>query len=269
MTLPISKFSKLPTPRWLEVPAEEGVSESGSPSSAATEMGLAPAPPGALSPTWGARRGPHWRLLHALPVRLAPVESGEFGANPYPVGLMTVLNDVGPQVEFRIVELPQHDVHLWLHTKVDTPAEEWAAVMTTMAGHLESISAARLARQRLLVLTDGAAPNAHQRKRLFVDVLGGRPVPIAVLTGKLSTVTRGIATAVSWLNPRLGVFEPEEIMKAFDHLGLEHASFRQLWYALSLMKQRLPPNQVMADIATHLGLLRVGTQESPAIRRSA
>src|SRR5688572_23544730 len=85
-------------------------------------------------------------------------------------------------------------VVLWLHTAADPPANEWDPIVSAL---LEA-RRARLVHAsltRLLVLTDGGAPNALQRTRFTRDFHDGLQCPVSVVTTSLSNpVKRGIAT---------------------------------------------------------------------------
>jgi hypothetical protein len=70
---------------------------------------------------------------------------------------------------------------------------------------------------RVLVFTDGAAPNTMQRAS-FTKTLAGKQPRIAVLSG--SRVVRGVATAISWFNANIDVFAPDDLGKALDHLRM-------------------------------------------------
>jgi hypothetical protein len=97
------------------------------------------------------------------------------------------------------------------HTERGPSDDEWSGFLTCLA-EIRDPSAARV-----LVHTDGGAPNAHQRALLKAQC-GSVSPPIAVLTP--SSGARAIATAISWFIPTIRVFRPEDINGALRHLGV-------------------------------------------------
>ncbi|HMA97517.1 MAG TPA: hypothetical protein VKP30_32755 [Polyangiaceae bacterium] len=71
--------------------------------------------------------------------------------------------------------------------------------------------------QRILVVSDGGAPNGTQRQQL-IDLLQNARVPTAILT--TSWLMRGAGAAVRWFNPDLKVFGPQALQPALDYLQL-------------------------------------------------
>lgn len=120
-----------------------------------------------------------------------------------------------------VVEHPLYFVVLWLHSEVDPPKEEWDAA-------LERLTVLRRARRlpvdrlRQLVVSDGGAPNALQRRQFAQEFHEDVPTKLAVLTSVLASepVKRGIATALSWVNPSVRFFEPREAVEALIYLDL-------------------------------------------------
>ena len=70
---------------------------------------------------------------------------------------------------------------------------------------------------RTLVFSDGAGPNAQQRKAV-ADYLKGRPSPLAIVTGV--TIMRGVITALGWFNSQVRAFAPEQLEEALQYLGV-------------------------------------------------
>lgn len=70
---------------------------------------------------------------------------------------------------------------------------------------------------RVFVYTAGGAPNAAQRARLNA-LLGGVQPPMAVMS--TSPMARAAITAISWFNPKMKGFSPDEPDRALDHLGV-------------------------------------------------
>lgn len=110
-----------------------------------------------------------------------------------------------------MVSRVQGDLVVCAHN-TETPSNaEWDEFLEIFR-HARSIS-----ELRILVFTDGAAPNTMQRASL-TKALDGKQPRIAVLSG--SRVVRGVATAISWFNPNIDVFPPENVTAALDHLRI-------------------------------------------------
>jgi hypothetical protein len=135
-------------------------------------------------------------------------------------------------------------VILWLHTQVNPPETEWNAAVSRLfqlrdARHLT----AELMRQ--LIITDGGAPNAVQRKHL-IEFYSGAPSKMGVITTVLSNpIKRGVATALSWLNPAIRFYEPPEMARALAYLELTSMAGTLEAEFLKLQKQ-LPPIRALA-----------------------
>lgn len=99
---------------------------------------------------------------------------------------------------------------VFVHGTVPPTDAEWDRAM-------ELYRRVGIARGRMLVWTEGAAPNAAQRAKLG-KVAGEAKPPIAVLTD--SALARAAGTAISWFNPQLRAFPRTSIEPALDHLGL-------------------------------------------------
>jgi hypothetical protein len=115
---------------------------------------------------------------------------------------------------------PELLVMLWLHTELDPPEAQWSAAV-------QSLVRERRARGlgpnqlRYIVIADGGSPSPEQRAELFREVHEGQPVRVAALTLALSNpVVRGIATAISWVNPGLRFFQPSRFHDALAYLDL-------------------------------------------------
>lgn len=83
--------------------------------------------------------------------------------------------------------------------------------------YVASIRAHDVVRIRNLVFTDGGAPNSTQRKQV-TEALNGRTVPAAVVSP--SNLVRGVVTALSWFNPKIKAFSPNELEQAIKYLGI-------------------------------------------------
>jgi hypothetical protein len=113
------------------------------------------------------------------------------------------------------------DVVVWLHTAVDPAPDEWA-VGVEMTVELIRKHGGDISLIRSLVVTDGGAPNARQRKELHEVVFGGRPSQLSVITNSLTNpLKRGVATAIHWLNPAFLALPPAQWRESLRHLDLE------------------------------------------------
>jgi len=98
-----------------------------------------------------------------------------------------------------------------VHSKQPPTEDEWSRYM----GQADVYQP--LEDQRILVVSDGGAPNGTQRQQL-IDLLHDARVPTAILTS--SWLMRGAGAAVSWFNPSLRVFGPLALQQALEHLQL-------------------------------------------------
>jgi hypothetical protein len=139
-------------------------------------------------------------------------------------------------------------VVLWLHTDVDPPPSEWDATVARLVG-LRQTRRLAVERIRQLVISDGGAPNAFQRNRLIRDLHEGLPCKSAVVTTALSNpIKRGIATALSWVNPAIRFYEPPRFREALEYLDLanEIDAIRQEYQNL---QKRLRPVRALKSIS--------------------
>ena len=139
-------------------------------------------------------------------------------------------------------------VFVWLHTKNDPSDEEWdrAFDFMTATRRREGIP---LTDVRSLVITDGGAPGGVQRARIGRDF----PTKSSVITTVLENpIKRGIATALSWVNPRFFFGGTKDAMRAAEHLDLAD-DWDVLWPAFLAMQKELPRNQALELVAEVLG----------------
>ncbi|NUP05419.1 MAG: hypothetical protein HOW73_05090 [Polyangiaceae bacterium] len=100
------------------------------------------------------------------------------------------------------------DTVAMVHTADPPSDEEWDAYLASQRAHWSA---------RVLVFTEGGGPTTLQRGRLN-DALAGRIVKTAVVSS--SAVIRGIVTALSWFNPGIKSFLPNEASAALRYLGV-------------------------------------------------
>lgn len=81
------------------------------------------------------------------------------------------------------------------------------------------------------------------------QALRGHPVRMAVVASALSNpIARGVATAVSWMNPSFRFFGPEQWSQALQHLQLgDQADF--VWSLCMRLQALLPPSPLLGRIA--------------------
>ncbi|MEZ4296946.1 MAG: hypothetical protein R3B70_18420 [Polyangiaceae bacterium] len=87
-----------------------------------------------------------------------------------------------------------------------------------------------------LVITEGGGPNAAQRK-MVNDVLRGRTTKVATVSG--SPFFRGIVTALTWFNPEMRVFSPDNVTDAFRFLGIPESQYDEIWEEIELLRLQL------------------------------
>jgi len=135
-------------------------------------------------------------------------------------------------------------VFVWLHTENDPTEDEWDAAFEAIKAKLKQ-EAALLTQVRSLVISDGGAPGGVQRARIGREF----PVKSSVITTVLSNpVKRGIATALSWVNPRFFFGSPKEATRALAHLDLTD-QWDVLRPAFLELQQKLPPNHTLELVA--------------------
>jgi hypothetical protein len=160
-----------------------------------------------------------------------------------------------PELALTILELRNRTLVMWLHTTVDPPADQWDAGIETIVEHR---AARKLAPSEMvhLVVSDGAAPNAKQRAHLLHAVWRGTPGKIAVVTTVLTNpIKRGVATALTWLNPLSRFHEPSGFRVALEYLGVtDHTD--AIWNGYGELAQQLPPSNTLRLISTSVGLPR-------------
>ncbi len=117
-----------------------------------------------------------------------------------------------------------------VHTESVPSDEDWNAYMTGVKRDVP------MAEQRVLVVSAGGGPDGKQRK-MMVDTLNGTHVPVAILTD--SWVMRGAGIAISWFNPSLKVYGPNDLEPALAYLELTTRERRQTAQALRELQQAL------------------------------
>lgn len=120
----------------------------------------------------------------------------------------------------------------------ETPADwEWDECLG-MLTELKAKTEQAGEQARVLVVTLGGGPNAVQRKRLE-NVLGGKPVPVAVISDSLKL--RFITAAVMLFNADHRAFSNAERLEAYKHLKLNTSQTRQLESSIAQMQKLVAP----------------------------
>jgi len=131
------------------------------------------------------------------------------------------------------------DVLLWLHTEEDPPQDEFNQALNRVIELKRKRNGVTTFRS--LVVTDGGAPNTLQRGQVS-DVFEGKVKAVAVTTVLNNRIKRGIATAISWINPSFRAHSPEEFDVALRYLDLaDHrtaivAEFQRLQKSITPIK---------------------------------
>ena len=102
------------------------------------------------------------------------------------------------------------DLFVVIHPNRPPADDEWMTYLRSWSGH-------DMSRMRTLVFTDGGGPSASQR-RLATEALGGKESLTAVVSS--SSMVRGVVTALSWFNPKIKSFSPDEAQRAFEYLRI-------------------------------------------------
>lgn len=138
-------------------------------------------------------------------------------------------------------------VFLWLHTKNDPPEEEWDRSFDFVMS-VRKKTGVPLPDMRGFVISDGGAPGGVQRARIAREL----PIKSSVITIALShPVKRGIATALSWVNPRFFFTSPSGATRAADHLDLGD-QWDVVWPGFLELQKALPRNETLAQVAATL-----------------
>jgi hypothetical protein len=120
------------------------------------------------------------------------------------------------------VSTSRGEIMVVIHTSRPPSDAEWKE-------YVDGVASCDLETARSIVITDGGAPSAQQRK-LLNDVIGGRQPPGVVISP--STFVRGVVTALSWFNPGLKAFAPEDFDKACHYLELSPSEIEEVWLAV-------------------------------------
>jgi hypothetical protein len=147
---------------------------------------------------------------------------------------------------YELVSIQGLEVALWLHAAADPDNSDWNQACAEIDAHVQKQG---YLNHRAIVVSDGGAPNAAQRKKLFSDSYKNHPLKMSVFTYALSSpFKRGIATAIMWLNPALSFQTPEEIGRGLEHIDLPRHGELILQRFAGLQK-KMPPVMALSALA--------------------
>lgn len=157
-----------------------------------------------------------------------------------------------------IAKIGRFDVAIWMHTDADPGQAYWDAAVAAVSRYPTTTL-------RSLVVTDGFAPSTARRAQLAKEGFRGATVKSSVVTDVLDNpLKRGVATALTWINPHFSFFAPAKFHEALAHLDLaDHAA--EVWEALGRGQQAMPPLRNLRAIASARGVAALPSQ-GPATR---
>jgi hypothetical protein len=121
------------------------------------------------------------------------------------------------------------DLMILVHTSRPPSTDEWATYIST-------ISKLDPAKFQTLVFTDGGAPSSTQRKEV-TEALGGRASRGAIVSA--SMLVRGVVTALSWFNPLIRAFSPDEVADALQYLCVPRDEEPRVWAEVQRLREQL------------------------------
>jgi hypothetical protein len=131
------------------------------------------------------------------------------------------------------------DLFVVIHPNRPPSDDEWLAYLRSWSGH-------DMSRMRTLVFTDGGGPNASQRK-LATEALAGKESMTAVVSS--SSMVRGVVTALSWFNPKIKAFSPEEAPRAFDYLRIQTPEeIARTWILVERLRAKLGEKELKSVV---------------------
>lgn len=141
------------------------------------------------------------------------------------------------ELAFGLLKLEQLTLSVSLHTAQPVPQAEWDAALA----QLRKLTPGGLDPQhtRMLVLSDGGAPDVSQRAQL-AELWHHAEIKVAVMVpGAGRPEKRGVVTALMWVNPALGLFTPDLFHQAIEHLDLRpHEA--PVWREVQRLQAQLP-----------------------------
>lgn len=140
------------------------------------------------------------------------------------------------------------DVVIALHTLQEPTVNEWA-VYVELQLKLKRKAGGDVSKIRNIVITDGGAPNAKQRAQMQAEVFGTEGNKVSVISNSLNNpLKRGIATAISWVNPEFKALLPEQWRDALKHIDLT-GEIRPILLELERMQTQITPVSTLTQLA--------------------
>jgi len=167
------------------------------------------------------------------------------------------------ELAFKLLKLGDLHLSISLHTAQPVPQAQWDLMLVQLRA---LCPAGKLAAEhtRMLVLTDGGAPDVKQRAQLS-EIWGHAEIKVAVMVpGTGNAEKRGVITALTWLNPALGMFTPDLFARALEHLDVR-AEQADVWREVLQLQQRLEPLRTVALIAELNQLPAPGPRRGPEV----
>lgn len=147
---------------------------------------------------------------------------------------------------FRAIQLGGLSVVLSLHTDVDPSREEWSQFLEELGSALRD-QRGNVDGIRNLAISDGGAPNAAQRREMMEHV-GNKANKVAVITSSLENpIKRGVATALTWLNPAFRAGPPSKWQDLLGHVGLT-GHVEELLRELDELQRELPKVDTLTEL---------------------
>lgn len=120
-----------------------------------------------------------------------------------------------------------HNIAVVVHSARNPRPEEWDGGLAMLAA-LRSAAGAHFSGFKILVFTDGGAPNAMQRKALADLTRAQNREVLRVVVISRSMVARGAITALRWLGFPSRPFAPDQLEEAFAFLQVSRAEARDI-----------------------------------------
>lgn len=128
------------------------------------------------------------------------------------------------------------DIMITIHTDRPPSDPEWRE-------YIDSLRGRDLTELRSIVFTDGGAPSSKQRKELN-EFLSGTAVNGIVVSESLAV--RGVVTALSWFNPKIKPFAPDDFQAGLTYLKILPEEREAIREAVDEMRTKLSNPDVRA-----------------------
>lgn len=140
--------------------------------------------------------------------------------------------NVVPRIAPTIVAREIDGVRVALHSAKNPTPADWEQALEWTRGRM------RLPARpvRYLILTEGGAPSGTQRAE-FNKLVKNQQILTAIVTS--STITRGIVTAMAWINSSIRAFREDDIDGALLYLGIPATDFSRFNEAIAALRVQL------------------------------